>query len=697
MELEHAALVFREEALELLGDVEETLLALEEHPDDAGQMDKLFRAIHTIKGSGAMFGFDEVARFTHEVETSLDMVRGGRLPFSRELATVTLESRDHILRLLGDGGHSPEQAAVSDSLILRVREITGQAGEAPSTACSGPAPAIDEQQPAAKGQSAATWWIRYRPHPDSFLTGSNPLSLLHALRELGEHRIVVHTDAVPELADMAPESVVLWWDVLLLSAAAETTIRDVFLFVEADHEVQVTSLAASALRQRDLDEFACLLAASGWEDSQKLASDMGRHVAEVLAKRNAAREAVCDGGTAEPPITASTIRVESTRLDRLVDLVGELVIIQSRLQQTAMTCDDIQTRAIAEDMERVVGRLRDETLRVRMVPIGGMFGTLRRLIRDLARKLGKQADFVTEGGETELDKNVIDRLKDPMVHILRNCVDHGLESPAARQAAGKPACGTIRLRAAHVSGEVHIEISDDGNGVDLERVRAKALEKGLLAPGDPADARRILDFLFTPGFSTASTISSISGRGVGLDVVKVSIEELRGMVSLESSPGAGTHIVMRLPLTLAIINGLQVRVGRERYIIPLTSVWACQERSCQGAAVPVDTIAWQGQMTPCLSLRALLGVDGERPGYERIIMVRAEEGDAGLAVDAVIGQQQAVIKPLSDVYRGVDFISGTAVNGDGSIALILDVPRLTRYAMARYGSNCVPQKGSCRF
>ena len=241
---------------------------------------------------------------------------------------------------------------------------------------------------------------------------------------------------------------------------------------------------------------------------------------------------------------------------------------------------------------------------------------------------------------------------------------------------------------------MHIEINDDGGGINLERVRAKAEEKGLLAPGEPADDRRILDCLFAPGFSTASKISNVSGRGVGLDVVKVSIEELRGQVSLESTPGAGTRILMRLPLTLAIIDGMQVRVGFERYIIPLAVVRACQERHCQDEAVPVDTISWQGQMTPCLSLRALLGVTGERPRYERIVIVRSEGVDMGLAVDAVIGQQQAVIKRLSEVYRNVDFISGTAVNGDGSIVLILDVSRLTRHAMVHYGNSGVFKRRS---
>lgn len=691
MSLDQAALTFREEALELLGEVEEILLALEDHPEDSGQVAKLFRAMHTIKGSGAMFGFNEVARFTHEVETTLDMVRDGRLPFSRDLASLILMSRDHILRLLGEADGNPLLIGESDKLIGRLQEITGQVGAETPAACSATKPTADSGKPSGTGQPTSTWWVRYRPHPDSFLTGTDPLALVVELTAMGPHRVVVHNGAVPDLTALAPESVAIWWDILVISDTCEADVRGVFLFVEEDHEVHVARLAASALRQHDFDVFDRRLASSCWEDTEKLEQEMACHVADVLSQRTPPPPCPAEVEKTKPAVAATTIRVESARLDRLVDFVGEMVIIQSRLQQTALTRDDSLIRTIAEELDRVVSKMRDETLRIRMVPIGGMFGTLRRLVRDLARDLGKQADFVADGGETELDKNVIDQLKDPLVHILRNCVDHGLESPEARLAAGKPVQGKVRLEASHVSGEVHIEINDDGGGVNLERVRAKAEEKGVLVPGEPADDRRILDCLFAPGFSTASQVSNVSGRGVGLDVVKVSIEGLRGRVRLESTPGAGTRIIMRLPLTLAIIDGMQVRVGHERYIIPMTAVRACQERQCQGEAVLVDTMSWQGQMTPCLSLRALLGVSGERPHFERIIIASAEGGDIGLAVDAVIGEQQAVIKRLSDVYRNVDFISGTAVNGDGSIALILDVPRLTRYAMAHHGNSGVSQ------
>ncbi len=679
MHQDQAALVFREEALELLTEAEEILLALEEDANDARQVARLFRAMHTIKGSGAMFGFDEVARFTHEVETILDLARAGKLTLGSELLSLFLLSRDHILALLSSPSSDSGITAASDALIARLRKAAGL----PEPGQATPAGA---QCPAATPRPAglvATWWIRYRPHPDSYLTGTNPLMLLHDLDALGQSLPIAHVAIVPALADGDPETVTVWWDVLLLTAAAEDALRDVFVFVEGDHDVFCTRLAEVALRQTDMEEYQALLAASAFAETQEL----GRTLTECTRQRLARRLARQGAGQASAPERqaegapgVASIRVEAGRLDRLVDLVGELVIIQSRLQQTALTRDDPTARAIAEELERVTARLRDETLRIRMVPIGGIFGGLRRLVRDLAGELGKQAVFAAEGGETELDKNVIDRLKDPLVHILRNCVDHGIEPPEARCAAGKPAQGTVRLRAAHDSGEVLIEIQDDGAGVNLERVRRKALEKGLLAPGEEADERRVLECLFAPGFSTAGQVSNVSGRGVGMDVVKESIEALRGRVHLDSTPGAGTRLAMRLPLTLAIIDGMQVRVGREHYIIPLSTVLACQERVAQGQAQAVDAIAWSGRLTPCLSLRAVLGVDGPRPRFERVIMVKVEEEEIGLAVDVVVGQQQAVIKRLSDVYRDVDFVSGTAVNGDGGISLILDVARLVRFA-----------------
>lgn len=661
--------VFREEALELLETVEHTVLELEADPRGRDNVDRLFRAMHTIKGSGAMFGFDEVARFTHEVETVWDQVRAGRLAADKDLLDLTLSCRDHILGLLCQG-EDEASAAASDELAGRLRDLAGL--QAPDRLAGPAAGPTGEARP---DRPDATWWVRYRPKPDTYLSGQDPLGLLAEVEALGQVRAVVHTDATPVLAALDPEAVSVWWDMLVVGGVGEDALRDVFVFVEDDHAVFVKHLAKAALRATDLDEVRALLAASEFGDVEALAAELDRRLAARVSRRAKPRSG--DGGEG----TAS-IRVEASRLDRLVDLVGELAIIQSRLSERAASGLDPAGRAIAEELERVAARLRDETLGLRMVPIGGLYGTLRRLVRDLAGELGKEAVFVGEGGDTELDKHVMDRLKDPLVHILRNALDHGIEAPDKRLVAGKPAQGTVRLRADHVGGEVRIVITDDGSGVNLERVRQKALEKGLLAPGEETDERTVLNCLFCPGFSTAQTVSSVSGRGVGMDVVKRNIEELGGRVALESRAGLGTTLTVRLPLTLAIIDGLQVRVGGEDYIVPLVAARACLERFLDAEPPAVGAITWRGKMTPCLSLRRIFGVAGPQPRYERVIMVTAGDTEVGLAVDVVVGQRQAVIKKLSDVYRQVEWVSGTTVNGDGTISLILDVARLARHVGA---------------
>lgn len=677
MALDHAQ-AFREEALELLTEVEQLLLELEVDPGDGEKVARLFRAMHTVKGSGAMFGFDDLASFTHEVETLWDLVRAGRLAIGKELLDVTLRSRDHMLGLLATPGSIPAEA--SSELIAQLRVIAGrEESDVPEAANVSGA-----SQPNGQTSMPSTWWLRYRPAPDCFLCGVDPMIFLLELNDLGQMHPIMHWETVAPLETIDPESIAVWWDVLAVTKADKDALEGVFLFVEDEHDVHLTSLAKEPLRQADMSDFEALLAASKWDDTLALAEELTRRVAVYIAARQdvpVSKET--QSAKARPKDIgdgAASIRVESARLDNMVDLVGELTIIQSRLSQSIGNGDRFQLRAIAEELQRLSNQLRDEVLGLRMVSIGGIFGTFRRLVRDLADSLGKSAVFIGEGGDTELDKNVIDRLKDPLVHILRNCVDHGIESAVKRVAAGKTAQGTVRLRAEHVGGEVRISISDDGSGVDLERVRQKAVSQGLLGPGEEADERRLLDFLFAPGFSTAQEVSSVSGRGVGMDVVKRNIEAMSGGVLLESRPGRGSTITVRLPLTLAIIDGLQVRVGSEDYTIPLAATRACLERFLDGSPPRVGVITWRDRMTPCLSLRRLFDVAGQQPVYERVIIVAAGDMEVGLAVDVVVGQRQAVIKRLNDVYRDVNYISGTTVNGDGTISLILDVVKLLHFA-----------------
>lgn len=684
--LDSAIQAYLDEARELLADLEEGLLEIEQAPDNRDCVARVFRSMHTLKGSGAMFGFEEIARFTHDVETVLDRVRNGELPVTKELLTLTLRAKDHIHTLLeGPREGTPESRAASDALLVLFKQYL-----APQPAVTASQPGVIEP-PAAPAPPAEqqTFWVRYRPAPDTFLTGTQPLGLLQELLSLGRGVEVFHGEEVPDLEHYEADKAYGWWDVLLVTSQDENALRDVFIFVEDEGGLEFHLLGKGAVRDADLREMAAVFREHPQADAALLRQELGRRFTDKTRKREKPKTA----GTAPAPrmasASAASIRVDANRLDMLVNMVGEMVILQARLSIAAKGLRNPVVTLIAEEMERLTVQMRENTLGMRMLPIGTVYGTLRRMVRDVTDSLGKDVDFITEGGDTELDKTVIDQLKDPLMHILRNALDHGIETPEAREAAGKPRQGTVRLTARHSRGDVLIEIQDDGGGIDPDVVRRKAQEKGLIAPDAVLDRKEAMALLFLPGFSTAKAVTGLSGRGVGMDVVKRSIDAIRGSVDLDSTPGQGTLMSLRLPLTLAIIDGLNVVVGEDSYILPLVSVESCQERFQDGPAPLVQVMDYMDKMIPCVSLRRLLETPGAQPSYERVIVVTVEDMKVGLAVDGVIGRQQAVIKSLSELYDNVDFISGTTVNGHGSISLILDVPQLVRRAL-RQGEPRTP-------
>ncbi|ABC81153.1 chemotaxis protein CheA [Anaeromyxobacter dehalogenans] len=653
--LEQLAASYREEAGERVAELEVTLLELERAPDDAELVSRAFRALHTIKGSGAMFGFDEVAAFTHELESVFEHVRGGRLPVTRELIGLALAGKD-LVRAMLDGEAGPD-ARERDRLVAAYRKLAPDApAGAPAERDRGDAGGT----PAGHaGAAPRTWRIAFEPNLDLFENGTNPLGLLDELATLGRCVVVARTDAVPPLEELAPERCHLAWAVTLTTDRGEDAIRDVFAFVED----------RCTLRVEAVTDAEAVLAAP--------APGPAAGAGEV--PRSA-------GGAARPPeAAASSVRVAAAKLDHLVDLVGELVTAQSRLARIAAQAEDADLAAVSEGLERLTADLRDTALDLRMVPIGSAFGRLRRVARDLAADLGKEIDLVTEGAETELDKTVIERLSDPLVHVIRNACDHGIEAPEARRAAGKPPRGTISLSARQAGGSVVVEVRDDGAGIDPAAVRARAEARGLLQPGARVGEADLLNLVFQPGFSTARTVTSVSGRGVGMDVVKRSVEALRGTVALESAPGAGTALRIELPLTLAIIEGLLVEVGGGSYVLPLAAVEECvgltaaEVEAARGAHLaPV-----RGELVPYLRLREVFEVRGARPEHEQIAIVRTEAGRCGLAVDQVAGQLQAVVKSMGQMFRGVKGLSGATILGDGSVAPILDVGALLKEHAAR--------------
>ncbi|HVZ50891.1 MAG TPA: chemotaxis protein CheA [Pseudolabrys sp.] len=662
-----AADTFRQEAQELLEQLEHVLLDLERQPADSDLIDSAFRALHTIKGSGAMFGFDRVAAFTHHVETAFDLVRKGRITASGELIALTLAAKDRMRRLI----EAPDEAddTAGHAILGRLQAAVDSASL--------------EAKPVEKGPM--TWRVRFRLPKGAMVSGSNPLLLLGELQDLGRATVVAHTDTVPALDDLDPTECYVGWDVVLTTEQKREAIEQVFLFLLDDMELSVDRIDPAAETKRVGE----ILVERGDVAPEAVGDALAKQepLGQILVKSGTVSEDKVSAALAEQQHlrassaggkNGSSIRVPAERLDEMMDRVGELVIAQSRLKQLTAATDDAQVKSVVEEIERLAGELQDITMGVRMVAIGTLFGRFRRLVHDLSRDLGKEIELVTSGEETELDKTVIERLADPLVHLIRNASDHGLEAPEGRAAAGKPASGRITLTARHSGAEVLISVKDDGRGLDRARIQARAEENGLLSAGAKIADEDLLKIIFEPGFSTAKEVTNLSGRGVGMDVVKRTIEELRGSIDVHSKPGEGAEVTLRLPLTLAIIDGLLVRIGRGRYVIPLSAVEECVELTPEDDARSTGRcfLNIRDELVPFIRLRESFRSPIPPDRYQKVVIVSAGESRVGLVVDQVVGDHQTVIKSLSKLHADVAAFSGATILGDGTVALILDVPQL---------------------
>jgi two-component system chemotaxis sensor kinase CheA len=666
--------VFRQEASDLFEVLEGALLDLGLRPDDRELIDTAFRALHTIKGSGAMFGFDAVASFTHEFESAFDRVRKGEIKPGQELISVALAAKDYIRTLI----EAPQttDAMIGDAILDDLRRCVD-----PGTHQASQPPQIDEPNAPANAPADAPggWQLHIEFDRDILRNGSNPLDYLDDLRKLGACFVMALTEDIPALEDLEPESCFLKWDVTLNSDCDRAAIDDVFMFVQDEMKLVCTPLERVAAAVPEPVQIDMTMDAP--PPSPAMAGDDNRSAPAPEKKREEAKRPEEPKRTEETrradDRAIATVRVQAERLDELMDRVGELVIAQARLSQLAAASNDLAIKGIAEEIERLAASLRDTTMGARMVPIGSLFGRFRRLVHDLSRDLGKPVEFLTSGEDTELDKTMIERLADPLVHLIRNAIDHGIEDTARRAAAGKTEIGRIEVAAVHAGAQVLVTVRDNGAGLNTTRIRAKAEEQGLIAPGAALSDEDIHQFLFHPGFSTAQTISALSGRGVGMDVVKRTIEALRGSIDLSTHPGSGTTVTLRLPLTLAIIEGLLIRVGEGRYIIPLSAVEECAELTAAEERVRGrDFLNMRGDLVPFLRLRNLFDVGGEPDRYQKIVIASAGETRVGLIVDQIIGSHQSVIKSLSKLHADVTMFSGATILGDGSAALILDVAAL---------------------
>ena len=627
--------IFRQEAQDLLEQIEQGLLDLAHRPGDRDLVDAVFRGLHTLKGSGAMFGFDALAAFTHHCEGAFDKVRKGEAPASAELVAAVLAAQDH-MRALAEGREA--SAAEGEALLQRLHAAVEGGGD-----------------PAAAATPAETTWrVRFSFPPEALANGTRPLPLIDELRELGPCEVRALTDQVPPLAELAPTECRLAWEVVVTTAHPKSAIEDVFIFVIDDMQLQIEAVGVEA-------------------SADPLVEDDVPAALELVAAADTS-----GAPSAKTSRQGESVRVPAERLDELMDRVGELVIAQSRLKQVAAGSIDPQLRSVSEEIERLAAELRDTMMVVRMVPVSQLFGRFRRLIHDLARDTGKVIDLITEGETTELDKTVIERLADPLVHMIRNAADHGLETPEQRQACGKPAAGRITLSARQSGAEVLITIADDGRGIDRARVRAKAEENGLIAADAVLSDSELLQLIFAPGFSTAQAITNLSGRGVGMDVVKRTIEGLRGAMEMTSEPGKGSVITLRIPLTLAIIDGLLVRISGDRYVIPLAAVEECVELSLEQdlRSSGRQLINLRGQLVPFIRLRELFATGAAPDPHQKVVVVSTGQERVGLVVDQILGDHQTVIKSLSTLHADVETFSGATILGDGGVALILDVSHL---------------------
>ncbi len=651
--------VFRTEAAEQLELIEAGLLDLMRDLSDRAQIDAVFRGLHTLKGSGSMFGFDQLAAFTHHCETAFDRVRKGEAPATKELVSAVLDAQGHMQALLESPNGDHE--AMSSVLLEKLRQAVGAAGSHALTAAPVSVPAA--ATPAAKTGGSKAWHLKFSLPANSMVNGTNPLGLLDELRELGECRIEADTDAIPLLADLEPRDLHIGWTVHLTTEKPRSDIEDVFIFVMDDMVMELKEL------QTQTEPVPAPVAT---KPEQPIEDEPSKAAAQPI-----------DAGKAQPVDAksqkqADNVRVPALRLDEMMDRVGELVIAQSRLSQMANSAADLGLRSVSEEIERLAGELRDTMMVLRMMPVASLFSRFRRLVHDLARETGKDIELVTEGESTEVDKTVIDRLADPLVHLVRNSIDHGLESPDDRIAAGKPVTGRVFLSAHQTGSEVVISIKDDGRGIDRQRVRTKAEANGLIQPGAQLSDKELLQLIFQPGFSTAEKVTNLSGRGVGMDVVKKTIETLRGAIDITSEFGKGSEIALRIPLTLAIIDGLLVRVGNGRYVIPLAAVEECLELSVEQdlRSRGRSFISLRDDLVPFLRLRELFRTGTEPDPYQKVVVISTGSERVGLVVDQIIGDHQTVIKSMSKLHDHVSTFSGATILGDGNVALILDVVHL---------------------
>ena len=720
--------VYVQESREQLAEMESGLLRLEQNPEDGDNINGIFRAAHTIKGGAGVVECNFIVSFTHLVENLLDSLRNGKIAVSPSLATLLLECCDHMGNLIEvlaaqQPEPAPELLERGNTLTLRLKEIIDATADTTDHASLTIQDEDIEVESSGGGVvNTDSWHISVRFGRNVLRGGMDPLSFIRYLGSLGEIiGIETISDAIPAAEEMDPESCYMGFEIRLQTKSPKSDIERVFDFVRDECDLRILPpqskvedylrminelpedsmrlgemlVRCGALTQAEIDK--------GLSDQNALASVAQEEdqsptpLGEILVENKVVHKEIVDAAVAKQTQVvdkkakdAQLVRVHADKLDQLIDLVGELVIAGASANMLALKSRQTELVEATSILSRLVENIRDSALQLRMVQIGDTFTRFHRVVRDVSKELGKEIELIISGAETELDKTVVEKIGDPLMHLVRNSLDHGIEPIALRLERGKPACGRVSLNAFHDSGSIVIQVSDDGGGLNRAKIRAKAIERELIQPSDNLSDKEIINLIFEPGFSTVEKVSNLSGRGVGMDVVRRNISALRGNVEVGSTEGVGSTFTIRLPLTLAIIDGFLVGVGKASYVIPLDSVVECIEK--KNIAGERNFLNLRGEALPFIRLREVFEVEGQPPARESIVVVQFGGRRAGIVVDQLIGEFQTVIKPLGRMFANLRGIGGSTILGSGEVALILDVAALVNTVSRTEEDHLLPNR-----
>lgn len=676
---------FIEEATDLVNTLESAILKLEDSPNDLNLINELFRIMHSLKGAGAMFGFDTISNYTHNLENIYDQIRSETRKVTPELIDITFSSVDHIRNLLDEDLSQTKEVLNKNNellnVILKIYSGDNSSGKG-SQNQSGTSVINNDEK---------TYYIFIKPNIDIFDNGTNPLFLIDELNQLGKCKIFVGLDEIPSIEKIERVECYTYWEVFLQTKNSTDEIEEIFMFVEDDCKLEITEIADAGMLENE--EFIGIIENPEYKniglfDPAQLKTIAYRLIVEKREQSSVSDENIDDDKVNQriekfsKESEISSIRVATKRIDQFVNLVSELVTAQAGIKLYSEKTKDPVLLEISENIEDITSQLRDNALSMSLIPIENIVVRFKRLVRDISTSFNKKINFLTEGTDTELDKTLVQALTDPLMHILRNSIDHGIEDEQIRLSKGKPAVGTIMLRAFYSGSDVIVEVEDDGAGLDPDKIKKKAIEKNIIKPNTILTNQEIIELIFTPGFSTAEKVTDISGRGVGMDVLRRKISDVRGNVMLHSVKNKGTKIRIKLPLTLSIIDGLMVVLGNTNYIIPLISISKIRDVKFKELEAASNNMAIiDNVQTPFYLTREIMEIEGKYPDEVKFICVKFLEKEVGLVFDNIEGELQVVLKPLGTFYKNQDIISGATILGDGNICLVLDTNKIVENFM----------------